>query len=266
MSTINNETPIGFFDSGVGGLTVLNKVKSILPNEKYIFYGDTLHVPYGDKTKEQLLSYSKNILDFFCKKNCKAVVMACNTTSSLIYNDIKDMYPFKLYPVVQSVARVLSALPVEKIGVFATKATIESNAYQNEINRYNKNIKVYGQYCPEWVKIVENNKITDSECRKIIKSDLDKMLNNHPQKIILGCTHYPFLKDVLASFAPNLEFIDPAIFLASYIKDDLEKASLLSKSIQFQPDEFYVSDNPSKFKIAAKMFYELKEEPILLNF
>ena len=102
MTTSNNAdkySPIAFFDSGVGGLTVLNKVKLLLPNENFIYYGDTLHVPYGEKTKEQLLEYSLKILDFFESKNCKAVVMACNTTSSVIYEDIKDKYNFKLYPI-----------------------------------------------------------------------------------------------------------------------------------------------------------------------
>ena len=139
MNILKSDAPIGFFDSGVGGLTVLNKVKKIMPNESFIFYGDTLHVPYGDKTKEQLLEYSKNILKFFEQKGCKAVVMACNTTSSVIYDDIKDDYDFKLYPVVQSVGKILSQLPIKRLGVFATKATIDSGAYEKEVNKYGTN-------------------------------------------------------------------------------------------------------------------------------
>ena len=146
MNTLKSDAPIGFFDSGVGGLTVLNKVKKIMPNESFIFYGDTLHVPYGEKTKEQLLEYSTNILKFFEQKGCKAVVMACNTTSSVIYNDIKDKYNFKLYPVVQSVVEIFSQLAIKRLGVFATRATIESNAYANEIHKYNSEMEVFGQY------------------------------------------------------------------------------------------------------------------------
>ena len=112
---LNSDSPIAFFDSGIGGLTVLNKVKKVLPNESFIYYGDTVHMPYGEKTKEQLLEYSDNIFRFFEEKGCKAVVMACNTTSSVIYNDVKGKYNFKLYPIVQSVAEILSKLNISRL-------------------------------------------------------------------------------------------------------------------------------------------------------
>lgn len=265
MLTLKNNMPIGFFDSGVGGLTVLNKVKKILPYENIIFYGDTLHVPYGEKTKEKLLEYSTNILRFFEQKNCKAVVMACNTTSSLIYEDIKNEYNFKLYPVIQSVAKILASYPIDRLGVFATYATISSNAYSKEINKYNPKMKVFGQFCPDWVKIVENNSINDEKSISIIKNDLDKMLSNNPQKIVLGCTHYPYLLNILSKFAHKNLFIDPADYLAQYIKQDLEKNDLISNTKE-PFEEFYVSSSPEKFKQAAKMFYEIKNNPNLLIF
>ena len=134
LNKFNNNSPIAFFDSGVGGLTVLNKVKAILPNESCVYYGDTLHMPYGEKTKEQLLDYSDKIFRFFESIGCKAVVMACNTTSSVIYNDVKDKYNFKLFPIVQSVSEMLAELPISRLGIFATRATIISEAYQNEIS------------------------------------------------------------------------------------------------------------------------------------
>ncbi|RAI11848.1 MAG: glutamate racemase [Candidatus Melainabacteria bacterium] len=268
ISKNNNDSnsPIAFFDSGVGGLTVYNKVKKILPNENYVYYGDTLHVPYGEKSKEQLLEYSDSILKFFESKHCKAVVMACNTTSSVIYDDICGKYNFKLYPIVQSVAEILSTLPITRLGVFATSATINSQVYPREIAKYNNKIQVFGQHCPEWVNIVENNTLTDLDSIATVKEDLDKMLKNHPDKIVLGCTHYPFLLKILSKFASEDLFIDPAISFAQYIKDDLEKAGLLNSSNSKPAEEFYVSSEPEKFKIASKMFYNLKETPKLLNF
>lgn len=262
MSTLKNNSPIAFFDSGVGGLTVLDKVKKILPNENFIFYGDTAHVPYGDKSKEQLIEYARPILKFFEQKGCKAVVMACNTTSSVIYDTIKNDYDFRLYPIVQSVAKILSGLKVDKLGVFATKATIESGAYQKEISKYNKSIKVYGQYCPHWVNIVENNMINTKEAEDIIKNDLDKMLENTPEKIVLGCTHYPYLTKVLSKFAPEDLFIDPAADFAKFIKEDLEKNNLLSVR-NAGKEEIFVSSEPVKFKNAAEIFYKLSSQPIL---
>ena len=269
MATLNNNydknSPIAFFDSGVGGLTVLNKVKALLPNESCIYYGDTLHMPYGEKSKEQLLEYSDNIFRFFELKNCKAVIMACNTTSSVIYETVKDKYNFKLFPIVQSVSEILAKLPVTRLGIFATRATITSNAYQNEIAKYNKNIKVFGQYCPDWVHIAEENSMETTKSRDIIKRDLDKMLANNPEKIVLGCTHYPFLLDVLSEYSSKDLFIDPAIPFALHIKNELKKADLLTDNNNFH-DLFYVSSNPENFKTAAKMFYELSKVPELLVF
>jgi len=269
MSILNNydqNSPIAFFDSGVGGLTVLNKVKKLLPAENFIYYGDTKHMPYGEKTKAQLLKYSDDIFKFFQKKGAKAVVMACNTTSSVIYEDVKDKYGFKLFPVVQSVAEIFAKLPVKKLGVFATRATIESGAYQKEIAKYNSGMLVFGQYCPQWVHIVEENTIATSQSIQIIKADLDKMMQNEPEKIVLGCTHYPFLLDCLSKFAPRDMFIDPALYLAQKVKDDLAASDLLNAAGSQKFEEFYVSSNPENFKSASKMFYELKKSPELLEF
>ena len=269
MTTSNNfdkNSPIAFFDSGVGGLTVMNKVKRLLPCENYLYYGDTKHMPYGEKTKSELLEYSNNIFKFFETKGAKAVVMACNTTSSVIYEDVKDKYNFKLFPVVQSVAEILSNLPINRLGIFATRATIESGAYQKEITKYNPDMKVFGQHCPDWVHIVEENAANDKKNIEIIKSDLDKMLQNNPEKIVLGCTHYPFLLDVLSKFAPREMFIDPAFDFAQKIQDELDAGNLLNYNTAQQYEEFYVSSNPANFKNASKMFYDVKQMPELLVF
>ena len=265
LNNINSNSPIAFFDSGIGGLTVLNKVKKVLPNESFLYYGDTLHMPYGEKTKEQLLEYSDNIFRFFEEKGAKAVVMACNTTSSVIYEDVKGKYNFKLYPIVQSVAEILAKSEVNRLGIFATRATIDSKAYEREIAKYTAATKVYGQFCPQWVHFVEDNSMNFEENIKIIKADLENMLQNKPEKIVLGCTHYPFLLDVLSNFAPREMFIDPAIPFAQFIKDDLAKNSLLNTT-QKRFEEFYVSSNPENFKTSSKMFYDIEKLPTLLTF
>lgn len=265
MTISKNDLPIALFDSGVGGLTVLNKLKKVLPNEQYVYYGDTLHMPYGEKSEEQLLEYSDNIFKFFEEKGCKAVVMACNTTSSVIYEKVKDKYNFELFSIVHSVSEELAKLDIERLGVFATRATINSGAYQKKIAEHNKKMKVYGQYCPMWVHIVEENSMNTPDSKKIIKHDLDIMLGNRPQKILLGCTHYPFLTGVLSQYSSSDLFIDPADFFANSIKKTLSQMNLLSDS-KADEDEFFVSSNPSQFKISAKMFYELEKEPVLLTF
>lgn len=215
-------------------------------------------MPYGEKTPEQLLEYADKILKFFIEKGAKAVVMACNTTSSVIYDSIKDKYGIKIYPVIQSCAKILSEMPVKKIGVFATHATVRSDAYRREIQKYNNEIEVVQIACPEWVKIVEENRIDES--REAIKSKLDEMMTYNPDRIVLGCTHYPYLLDTLSEYAPRDLFIDPAVYFAQYIKEDMEKSGLISLN-GCGYEEIFVSSNPEQFFQSAKMFYELKELP-----
>ena len=235
-----------------------------MPNEDYIYFGDLKNSPYGQKSKEQLIEITSFIFNYFKEKDVKAVVMACNTTSANVYDEYKNSYSYKIYPIIQTCAKVISELPITKLGVFATSATILSGAYKREINKYNKNIEVFEMSCPGWVQIVEENKQNDEESISLIKKNLEKMLQNKPDKIILGCTHYPFLIAVLAKFAPKEMFIDPAMYFADYIKTDLEKQGLLNES--GGGEKFLVSANAQEFKLAAKMFYELKDIPEIIKF
>ena len=248
-------SPIAFFDSGVGGLTVYKKLKELLPNENYLYFGDTKNVPYGEKTPEELLVIADKIFKFFESKHAKAVVMACNTTSAVVYDKIKAKYNFKIYPVIQSVAGVLAELPVKRLGVFATKATVESGAYSRAIPCK----EVFEIAPPEWVQMVESGNINAD----LVRKPLEKMLAFNPEKIVLGCTHYPYLLPVLTQFAPADMFIDPAYYFAKFIA-----SSLLPNVGEGgrRPDEgFYVSANPENFVKAAKMFYEVKNIPDMIQ-
>ena len=132
MDILQN-SPIGFFDSGVGGLSVYSRFRSLLPNENTIYFGDLKNLPYGNKTQKELIGFAKDILDFFATKKVKAVVIACNTSSALAYESIKNDYDFKIYPIIQSCAKIISNYKVERIGVFATVGTVNSKAYSREI-------------------------------------------------------------------------------------------------------------------------------------
>ena len=261
ITSSKTNRPIAFFDSGVGGLTVYAKLKTLLPEENYIYFGDTKHMPYGEKTEEELLKFADRIINFFIEKNAKAVVMACNTTSSVIYDKIKDKYNIKIYPIIQSAAKVLSELPIKKFGVFATYATVKSGVYKKEIQKYNKNTDVIEIACPKWVRIVEENKMNQPESILQIREKIEEMLKYNPEKIILGCTHYPYLTEVFSRFAAKELFIDPAEYFAEFIRSDLEKNNLLEKSQG--KEEFYVSAYPQLFKEASQMFYSLKNVPDL---
>lgn len=261
----NNNNPIGFFDSGVGGVTVYEQVKKLLPNENYLYFGDTKNMPYGEKSQIQLLEFADKIFKFLEDKNSKAVIMACNTTSAVVYEKLKNNYNFEVYPIIQSVAKHISALPIKKIGVFATHATINTHCYKTEIQKHNPNMEVIEIACPGWVKIVENGQEKSLEAEIAVKEKLEEMQKFSPEKIILGCTHYPYLLDVLSKFAPKETFINPSIEFAKIIQQDLKAKSLLNETIGEKFENFYVSKSPENFKKSASMFYEIKEMPELVN-
>lgn len=261
---IMNKQSIGFFDSGVGGLTVFEKVKKILPTENYLYFGDLKNIPYGEKSKEELIKIAEGIFEFFENKGVKAVVMACNTTSANVYEELKDNYSFKIYPIIQSCASVIAKLPIEKIGVFATEATIKSGVYARELKKHNPNLEVFEMSCPAWVRIVEEKLQDMPESVDAVKSALQEMLKNNPDKIILGCTHYPYLLDVLSKFAPREMFIDPSQYFADFIKADLYSNNLLSDS-ETGIEQFFVSANPESFKEASSMFYPVNNLPTLVK-
>lgn len=248
--------PIGVFDSGVGGLSVLSRLIELLPNEKFIYFGDTIHLPYGNKTKEQLVDISSSIFDFFEKKGVKAVVMACNTTSAIVYDILKSKYSFRIYPIVQSVSKYIADKNYQNIGVFATLATVNSGAYKKEIQKFNKNIKVFEYACPQWVSIVEKSLQKEKNSVQNIKSNVEKMLQNNIEKIILGCTHYPYLLNILSEFAPADMFIDPAEQFAKFISQDLQTNNLINDNIPQKP-VFFVSSNHTAFENTSSLFYKV---------
>lgn len=261
---MTDNRPIAFFDSGVGGLTVFAKVKKLLPNENYLYFGDTKNMPYGEKTEAQLIEFADKIFRFFETKNAKAVVMACNTTSAITYEKLKNNYNFKIYPIIQTVCSTLAKLDgINSLGVIATPATINSHAYSKGIAKYNKNMNVYELAAPNWVRIVEEHRIYQPQSIEQIKEILEIMEQNNPDKIVLACTHYPYLLDVLKKFMPEDKFIDPALYFAQNIKEDLEKNNLLGKEHTYE--KFYVSSNPENFKIASELFYKLDKLPELVQ-
>ena len=265
MTRLNN-SPIGFFDSGVGGVTVFEQVKKLLPDENYIYFGDTKNMPYGEKTETQLLELADRIFKFLEKQNSKAVIMACNTTSAVVYEKLKNNYDFEIYPIIQSVAKEIAKLPLKKIGVFATHATINTHCYKTEIQRYNPDMEVFEIACPGWVKIVENGEEQTNDAINAVMEKMDEMKKYNPEKIILGCTHYPYLLDILTQFAERESFINPSIEFAKIIKQDLKTKGLLNTTGGNSFEKFYVSKSPENFKKAASMFYQINEMPELVDF
>lgn len=259
-----SQKKIAFFDSGVGGLTVFKKLKDILPNENYIYFGDLKNIPYGEKSKAELIKIADEIFTFFEQKDVKAVVMACNTTSANTYDVLKNKYKFKIYPIIQSCAGIIAKMAPKRIGILATDATIKSGVYSKELKKYNPKLETYEMSCPPWVGIVEEKRQNEAKSAACVQSYLGEILKNYPDKIVLGCTHYPYLLDILGKFVPKDMFIDPAQYFAEYIKADLEANGLINDSGEGS-EEFFVSANPEKFQKASSIFYPIKELPTLVQ-
>ena len=261
MKEFGKNSPIGFFDSGVGGLSVYSRFKKVLPNENTLYFGDLAHLPYGNKTQEELISYARGILKFYEQKGVKAVVIACNTSSAQAYDIVKKEFDFKIYPIIQSCAKVIANSEVKCLGVFATSATVNSGVYTRELKKHNPMLEVKEIACSNWVDIVENGKYKDTSARADIKSHLDDMMKFSPEKIILGCTHYPYLLPILRELEPNVEFIDPAEIFVNYIKNDM--TDLLNDNNSLGTEEIFVSANPENFLEHSGIFYKIKEIPKL---
>lgn len=255
---MTNNSAIGFFDSGVGGLSVLSCFRKNMPSENIIYFGDLKNLPYGNKTQEELIGFARNILNFFKSKGAKAVVIACNTSSALAYETIKNEYDFEIYPIIQSCAKVIAGMGLNKVGVFATQGTVNSGAYKKELLKYNNSLKVLEIACPNWVSIVEG--VAKINAESDVKLHLEQMFKFSPDRVILGCTHYPYLLDILSKYAPKEMFIDPAEIFVDYIKKNLSQKGLLSEN-ELGNEEFYVSANPEAFIENSKLFYEVMELP-----
>ncbi len=194
--------PIGMFDSGSGGLTVLKEYMKLLPNEDFIYYGDTAHLPYGDKSPEKIIEYSEEIVKFLIEKNVKIVVIACGTASANAYDYLKSHYNVEIQNIIEPIAKTITD---STIGVIATKSTIRSNSWENAIRKYNPTANVISVACPLFVPLIEEGFIESPAADYIIKSYIDKLSieENQITSIIMGCTHYPLLTHKLKASIPS---------------------------------------------------------------
>jgi len=228
----SNSNPIGVFDSGVGGLTVVKELKSILPYEKIIYFGDTARLPYGNKSKETIIKFTLENILFLLKQEVKLIVIACNTSSSLALPVIKRHFRIPLIGVISPCAKEsVYATRNKRVGVIGTKATILSKAYETEIKELDPDIEVKSQSCPFFVPLIEENWLKGEIVTKIIQYYLKPLKDFRVDTLILGCTHYPLLKIKISEvMGKNVVLIDSARQVAIEIKEILEQESLLNKS------------------------------------
>ncbi|MDI6728379.1 MAG: glutamate racemase [Thermodesulfovibrionales bacterium] len=250
--------PIGIFDSGVGGLTVLKEVSRILPSENIIYLGDTARVPYGIRSAETVTRYSFECTEFLLRQDIKLLIVACNTVSAISLKEIREKVSIPVIGVIEPGARAaVNSTKNRRIGIIGTEATIKSSAYLKAIKALDKDIEVFGLPCPLFVPLVEEGWTDGIIARLVVEKYLKDMMYRGVDTLVLGCTHYPLLKGVIQDVMNKVCLVDSAIETAKVVRDILEEQRAKSKE-QRAGDQgrlkFYVTDSTEKFVNVGERF------------
>jgi len=252
----DRKRPIGIFDSGIGGLTVLKEIFDKLPNENTIYLGDTARVPYGNRSPETVTRYSFENTRFLSSKDVKILVIACNTASSVSLDAVRKSFPVPVVGVIEPGAKAAVAATIKKkIGVIGTDATIRSSSYTRAIQAIDPSIDVFAIPCPLFVPLVEEGWTDGNITEMVVDRYLAGMKDMNIDTLVLGCTHYPLLKDVLSKvMGDGVTLIDSAIETAYEISRILDAQGLMNIPGQPVRHEFYVTDSPQKFLSVGERF------------
>lgn len=255
MKNLKNN-PIGIFDSGLGGLSVFREVNKILPNESVVYFADSLNCPYGDKSVDEVRLLSRKIVDFLIKeKNCKLIVIACNTATALVIIDnLREIYNVLVVGIEPAIKPAVKLTESKNVGILATERTLQSEAFQKLENKFiSDDVNFYKKAGIGLAEIVENNQVDALETRKLLENYLKVFIDNNVDQLILGCTHYPFLGEVINSITENkINLIDPAEAVARRVKNQLEVNDLLCSNNKTK-FEFYSSGDRSVFEKASNL-------------
>ncbi len=255
------DKPIGIFDSGVGGLTVMKEIIKKLPNEDIIYFGDTGRVPYGSKSKETIINFSRQISKFLIKNEVKLIVIACNTASSLAYDCLQSEFDIPIVEVITSGVKGAVASSNEIIGVIGTEGTINSCAYEKKIMEYKKNAKVYSKACPLFVPIAEEGNVDEQIIDLVCKMYLNELVEKEIRTLVLGCTHYPLLyTEISRAVGEKVKVINPASITGEVVHDYLKKNHMLNTNKSCGEYKFFTSDMSNKFDDVCKRILGESEE------
>lgn len=250
-----NTKPIGVFDSGIGGITVLKEMLALMPKENFVYLGDTARVPYGIRSPETVTRYAFECADFLVKQGIKALVVACNTVSAVSLSKLTQKFDIPIIGVIEPGAKAaVKASKNNRIGVIGTEATIRSEAYTKSITKHNPDALVFALACPLFVPIVEEGWYDTDIARLTAKRYLTSLKDSGIDTLVLGCTHYPLLKKTIKSVMPKVTLIDSAIQTALVVMDLLTSKALLNTSTKKGTVKFFVTDAPKKFVLTGEIF------------
>lgn len=259
LISMPNAAPIGIFDSGIGGLTLANAITALMPHENIIYFGDTAHLPYGDKSATAIQAYSLKICNFLIEKQCKLILIACNSASAAAYDLVKTYVGSKAI-VVNVIDPVIQYLDLQwqgkTIGLIGTKQTVNSGIYSTKAEALAKNIHIKSLATPLLAPMIEEGFFNNNISEQIIKEYLAHPSLAHIDGLILGCTHYPLIKkQIEAYFQDQVPVIDTSIIVAAAIQQILLRADLLVDSKEVASRQFFVSDYTDSFEKSTQIFF-----------
>ncbi len=252
--------PIGIFDSGIGGLTVANAVIGHLPKEQIIYFGDTVHLPYGDKSGDSINYYALRITKYLLDKGCKAIVIACNTASAAAYQTLVDFFDDQtiIVNVVDPLVEKALKKDVKKVGVIGTKLTIESGVYQQQLHTLAPGVEVVAMPTPLLAPMIEEGFINNTVSDIVLKEYLHHSAFAQMDALLLACTHYALIKPQIQTLLPEVDIIDTAATTARYLQQRLKERNLLNTAPTHGEHHFYVSDYTGSFEETTALFFKGK--------
>lgn len=258
---MNNTSPIGVFDSGIGGLTVVRALMERLPFENLVYFGDTARVPYGVKSVETIAHYTTQIAQFLLEKNVKLLIIACNTMAAVAAQSVRDLSPVPVLDVID--AGAVAARQGRRVGVIGTPTTINSNAYARAIHEYEPAIRIHSQACALFVPLVEEGWLDHEVTRLTAREYLKPLLVEKIDTLVLGCTHYPLLKPLLQEVAgPGVALVDSAEAMAEQAARLLQQRGLENPGHASPRYEYYVTDVPLRFQTIGERFLGRTLHPV----
>jgi glutamate racemase len=249
--------PIGFFDSGIGGLTVAKAVAKRLPHEQIIYFGDTAHMPYGERNPDSIRYYCLRIVKFLLEKNCKMVVIACNTASAVAYQVLKDFYKGEVMfvNVVDPLVSYVAEHHYQHVGVIATKVTINSRIYEQKITERLPATQVHSLATPLLAPMIESGYVDDHVSATVLESYLSQPELQGIEALLLACTHYPLIRPQIERYYQRpIDILDSTDVVAETVHQKLKAAKMLAQKRE-APNHFYVSELTQTFEDTAKLFY-----------
>lgn len=264
-SDSESEKAIGLFDSGLGGLTVLRELKAVLPGERYVYLGDTARTPYGSKGCETIVRYSRECSAFLLKNNIKLLVVACNTASSMALSELRREIPCPVVGTIEQAVRLaVGSTKNGRVGVIGTEATISSGVYQSAITGDAPSVRVLAKACPLFVPLVEQGMVQGEIPDKVVEYYLRSFREEKIDTLVLGCTHYPLLKDAIMRYmGDDLQIVECSKAIAIQVKDMLQNQSMLfpqgsipvrQGGVPEEREKYFVTDGVSRFNVLAGLF------------